>query len=189
MQISSRQFVFLALAAVAAGVAMVGLEIVVEAETVGVLEFFIDSIEKSLMVVGAGGVLLLALRARTEHREKIALITELDRARRDGAQWRGQVQAHVAGLGAEIARQFRTWGLTEAESAVGMTVLKGLSHKEIAVLRGTSEATVRQQARSIYQKSGLSGKAAFSAYFLEDLLPPPAASDSSLEPPDQRRTH
>ena len=39
-------------------------------------------------------------------------------------------------------------------------------------MRGTSPATVRQQARSVYQKPGLSGKAALSAYFLKELLPP-----------------
>jgi hypothetical protein len=39
-------------------------------------------------------------------------------------------------------------------------------------LRGTSEATVRQQAQSIYQKAELPGKTAFSAYFLEDLFAP-----------------
>jgi DNA-binding NarL/FixJ family response regulator len=43
---------------------------------------------------------------------------------------------------------------------------------EIAALRSTSEATVRQQARSTYEKSGLNGRASFCAYFLEDLLPP-----------------
>jgi DNA-binding NarL/FixJ family response regulator len=54
-------------------------------------------------------------------------------------------------------------------------LLKGLSHKEIANLRSTSEATIRQQAASIYQKSSLSGRAALSAFFLEDLLDQPVA--------------
>lgn len=36
----------------------------------------------------------------------------------------------------------------------------------------TSERTIRAQARSIYAKAGLSGRAALSAFFLEDLLAP-----------------
>jgi len=43
---------------------------------------------------------------------------------------------------------------------------------EIAAARATSERTIRAQARSIYAKAGLSGRAALSAFFLEDLLAP-----------------
>jgi DNA-binding CsgD family transcriptional regulator len=50
--------------------------------------------------------------------------------------------------------------------------LKGLSLKEIAQIRATSERTIRAQARALYAKAGLSGRAALSAFFLEDLLAP-----------------
>ena len=69
-------------------------------------------------------------------------------------------------------RQFQEWGMTAAEREVGLLILKGLSHKEIAALRATTEATVRQQAQAIYRKANLPGKTAFSAYFLEDLFAP-----------------
>ena len=39
-----------------------------------------------------------------------------------------------------------------------------------ADLRSTLEKTVRQQASSIYQKAGVSGRHAFAAWFLEDYL-------------------
>ena len=39
-------------------------------------------------------------------------------------------------------------------------------------MRQTSERTIREQARALYRKSGLSGRAELSAYFLEDLLLP-----------------
>ena len=71
-----------------------------------------------------------------------------------------------------MENQFREWGMTAAEREVGLLILKGLNHKQIAALRGTSEATVRQQAQAIYRKAALPGKAAFSAYFLEDLFAP-----------------
>jgi DNA-binding NarL/FixJ family response regulator len=54
----------------------------------------------------------------------------------------------------------------------GFTPFKGLSSKEIAVVRAVSERTIREQARSIYSKTGLTGRAALSAFFLEGLLAP-----------------
>ena len=61
-------------------------------------------------------------------------------------------------------------------------LLKGFSHKEIARLRNTSEATIRQQAAAIYLKSRLGGRAALSAYFLEDLLAEPASQAAITAP-------
>jgi DNA-binding NarL/FixJ family response regulator len=53
-----------------------------------------------------------------------------------------------------------------------MLLLKGLSHKEIAEVRAITEATARQQARAVYRKAGLSGRADLAAFFREDLLLP-----------------
>lgn len=39
-----------------------------------------------------------------------------------------------------------------------------------------SEATVRQQARALYQKAGLGGRYDLAAFFLEDLLDPRGAA-------------
>ena len=39
-------------------------------------------------------------------------------------------------------------------------------------MRASSERTVREQARSLYAKAGLTGRAALSAFFLEDLIAP-----------------
>jgi DNA-binding CsgD family transcriptional regulator len=88
------------------------------------------------------------------------------------------VQASLDGVRSEMQSQFRGWGMTGAEREVGLLILKGLNHKQIAALRGTSEATVRQQAQAIYRKAGLPGRTAFAAFFLEDLL----AVDGAGEP-------
>jgi DNA-binding NarL/FixJ family response regulator len=56
--------------------------------------------------------------------------------------------------------------------------LKGLSHKEIAEVRRTSERTVRQQAREVYGKAQLAGRAELSAFFLEDLFLPAEQRDT-----------
>jgi DNA-binding CsgD family transcriptional regulator len=66
--------------------------------------------------------------------------------------------------------QFGEWRLTHTEKEVSMLLLKGLSFKEIAAVRSTLEKTVRQQASSIYKKAGVSGRHAFSAWFIEDFL-------------------
>jgi DNA-binding CsgD family transcriptional regulator len=160
-------------AALLAGVGLTTLDLLSDPESdpVTPVEFIIDAMEKTLLVIGAGGVFVLIRRTQRQHREQMALIEELGIAHASGMDWRNRAQDYRAGLGAEIAGQFRNWGLTDAEQEIGWMLLKGLSHKEIAALRGTSESTVRQQARGLYGKSGLPGKTAFSAYFLEDLLP------------------
>jgi DNA-binding CsgD family transcriptional regulator len=73
-------------------------------------------------------------------------------------------------LGNVVSQQFAEWQLTDSEREVGWLLLKGLSLKEIAIVRSTQEKTVRQQASSIYKKAGLSGRHAFSAWFIEDIL-------------------
>ena len=69
-----------------------------------------------------------------------------------------------------LKEQVEVWKLTQTEREVGMLLLKGLSFKEIASVRSTMEKTVRQQASSIYKKANVSGRHAFSAWFIEDLL-------------------
>jgi DNA-binding CsgD family transcriptional regulator len=73
-------------------------------------------------------------------------------------------------LGNVVTRQFSEWMLTGSEKEVGWLILKGLSLNEIATLRSTQEKTVRQQASAIYKKAGVSGRHAFSAWFIEDIL-------------------
>ncbi|PPD03668.1 MAG: hypothetical protein CTY29_08810 [Methylobacter sp.] len=92
-------------------------------------------------------------------------------ARQQARQWRETNQEVVAVLARQIQQQFEIWQLTQAEVEVGMLLLKGLSLAEIAGLRSASERTIRDQARSIYHKSGVTGRAELSAFFLEGLLP------------------
>ncbi|MCB9791938.1 MAG: hypothetical protein H6741_04350 [Alphaproteobacteria bacterium] len=92
--------------------------------------------------------------------------------RREAQDWRAQAEELLAGVGNTVERQFEAWELTPAEAEVALLLLKGLSFKEIAAVRETSERTGREQARGIYKKSGLAGRAELSAWFIEDLLPP-----------------
>lgn len=96
-------------------------------------------------------------------------------------------------LAKTIAHQFETWGLTPAEADVGLLALKGLDVAEIAGIRGSAQGTVRSQLTRIYAKAGVSGRAQFAAWFVEDLLStgtghatgpatPAAASKSEASP-------
>ena len=159
---------------------LVVLEIVTETDEVEFIDVLVDAFGLLLMVSTTVGLVLLFHRMQTQHEEKLDLIKSLDIARAEGTEWRKKAEAHLKGLRNELDAQFERWGMSGAEKDVGMLILKGLSHKEIARLRGTTEATVRQQAQSIYQKSDLPGKTAFSAYFLEDLI----ASDTDMQTSD-----
>jgi len=90
----------------------------------------------------------------------------------DLVHWRRIATSYLQGLGAVIDQQFATWELTPAEREVGLLLLKGLSMRQVAEIRSISERTARQQAGSVYTKSGLEGRAELAAFFLEDLLLP-----------------
>lgn len=173
----------LGLVGAGAFLALLGLEAATESRPLSALKLLLEALELALMLAAAAGFTLLAGRLRAQQEEKRELARDLEIARIEGEMWRGRVQAHLDGLGAAIAQQFEAWSLTGAEAEVALLMIKGFSHKEIGALRHTSEATVRQQARAIYEKAGLKGRAAFSAYFLEDLLAPPAPAPTLHQAP------
>lgn len=129
--------------------------------------------EVAAMTLAAGGAAFLLLRLRQARREERRLHRDLDAARGEAERWRAEARDLLAGLGAAVDAQFERWELTAAEREVGLLLLKGLSHKEVAAVRETSERTVRQQALAVYRKAGLGGRAELAAFFFEDLLLPP----------------
>ncbi len=133
----------------------------------GPLADFIDRlIMIGIMFASAAVVLRLSrLRERTDDLE-----SAVERATDEGRAWRLQSRRFLAGLSRAIESQFAEWNLTAAEADVAGLMLKGASLREIAGLRRTSEATIRQQAQNVYRKSGLSTRSELAAYFLEDLF-------------------
>jgi DNA-binding CsgD family transcriptional regulator/uncharacterized MAPEG superfamily protein len=101
-----------------------------------------------------------------------ALRVSLERQSVERDRWRTSAQHALEGLGRAIDSQFTAWHLTPAEREVALLLLKGYGHKQIAALTGRSERTVRQHAGVVYEKSGLSGRAEVSAFFLQDLMLP-----------------
>jgi DNA-binding CsgD family transcriptional regulator len=112
------------------------------------------------------------LQYRAARVESRALKHDLQLAVEEASRWREESRALIDGLGEAIDLQFRRWKLTPAEAEVGVLLLKGLSHRDVAGVRSTSERTVREQARSLYRKASLAGRSELSAFFLEDLLVP-----------------
>lgn len=135
--------------------------------------------EGGVFVVGMLGAVFMARRLmrvvrseRAAREEALTLSEQLKASEEQAARWRDEARALLEGLGAALNRQFERWALSPAEKEVALLLLKGLSHKEIAVVRSITEATARQQARAVYKKAGLSGRNDLAAFFLEDLLLP-----------------
>lgn len=131
----------------------------------------------ALEAVGMGlallGLVAVAWRVGMVRRSVRRLNVALVRARADASRWRSEAEESLKGLSAAIDHQFDAWALSVAEREIALLLLKGLSLREIADVRGTSERTVRQQALAIYKKADVAGRAELSAFFLEDLLAPP----------------
>ena len=161
-----------AVAGIIAGIAgLMTIEIIEEPDmTPG--QILMELAEPVLIVLAVAGVVHLLGRMQRQHLEQLSLMRDLEVARAEGAQWRADMRELLKGLGSAIDAQFDRWQLTAAEREIALLMLKGLSHREIALARDTSERTIRQQAQAIYGKANLSGRAALSAFFLEDLLLP-----------------
>lgn len=111
------------------------------------------------------------LRRRLEAQDR-----DFSAFRRQAEAWRMGSRKYLDGLSRSIDLQLDQWQLSVAEKDVAFLLLKGLSLKEIAAARGTTEKTARVQSSAVYAKSGLAGRSELSAFFLEDLLPPVAAA-------------
>jgi DNA-binding CsgD family transcriptional regulator len=161
-----------AIAAVVGGVALLLFLEWVEEPDLTPLELLLELVDIVPIVMTSVGVALLFRVTARQREEHARVIRDLELARAQGQRWRAEARTYLDGLGEAIESQFSRWSLTDAEREVALLLLKGLSHKEIATVRAVSERTVREQARSLYAKSGLTGRAALSAFFLEDLLAP-----------------
>lgn len=125
----------------------------------------------SLFVAGALIYIWVHRPGATSARNQ-ALEKAMRNTREDLQEWKAKASSLLRGLGGKIDEQFDLWHLTQAEKEVALFLVKGLSLKEIAGMRGTTEKTVRQQASGVYAKSGVESRAELAAFFLEDLLLP-----------------
>jgi DNA-binding CsgD family transcriptional regulator len=131
-----------------------------------------EHIVKEAMIVSISIIAIawLLLGLRQQRLEIKSLQQELEAANTPQTSPKKYVLEARKKLGNVVTQQFSEWALTGSETEVGWLLLKGLSLKEIAMVRSTQEKTVRQQASSIYKKAGINGRHAFSAWFIEDIL-------------------
>lgn len=127
------------------------------------------------------GVVFLLRGSFALKRSLAAEVLKSNNLQVEAEEWRKQAQVHIEGLSQEIERQLMHWKLTTSEKDVAFLLLKGLSLKDIASIRNTSEKTARAQSTAIYEKSGLSGRSELAAFFLEDLLGPSEERDGRGE--------
>jgi DNA-binding CsgD family transcriptional regulator len=118
------------------------------------------------------GVFYLLRGAWALRRQLAAQSLDFSAFRQQAEAWRSGSRKYLDGLSRSIDLQLDQWQLSAAEKEVAFFLLKGLSLKEIAAARHTSEKTARVQSSAVYLKSGLAGRSELSAFFLEDLLPP-----------------
>lgn len=138
-----------------------------------------EAVEVAIALLAASSAAVFLrrwLEQRRDHRRLEGRLSQSEeearRWQQEAGRWRDESQEHARGVGVAIDRQFDAWGLSPAERDVALLLLKGLSLKEAADVRQASERTVRQQARAVYRKGGLAGRAELAAFFLEDLLAP-----------------
>jgi DNA-binding CsgD family transcriptional regulator len=119
--------------------------------------------ELGVLLLAAVGIGLLVQQIYTARVSVRSLQRDLKVVRHESQRWCEDSRILLEGLGTAIQRQFLRWELTPAESEVALLLLKGLSLKEVANMRATSERTVREQARNVYRKARISGRPALAA--------------------------
>lgn len=95
---------------------------------------------------------------------------ELANLRIDSAHWRKKVQLISSQFSDALEEQLEEWWLSSSEKEITILLMKGMSAKEIAELRGISEKTVRTHLTSVYKKSKLNNRYELAAYFLDGLV-------------------
>jgi DNA-binding CsgD family transcriptional regulator len=96
----------------------------------------------------------------------IALRTSLQRARLAEEKMR----RCTSEFSLVMTQHFTDWRLTPAERDVAVFLVKGLSTRDIADLRGTSEGTIKAQTNAIYRKAAVTGRTQLLSTFIEDLM-------------------
>ena len=131
---------------------------------------------RELLEMGAALGLVLGLLLGA-----IALVRTLKRSR----QAENKLREISLGFRELMEEKFAAWKLTPAECDVALFAIKGMSTQEIAVLRNTSEGTVKAQTNAIYRKAGVTGRPQLLSLFIEDLMAdavlPPRVATSGPE--------
>ena len=123
------------------------------------------SLEMVVAIFAALGLALILKSSFRKSRELTVTRAMVVEREKEAARWRSESQKFIQGLSSAIDTQLVRWSLSPAEKEVALLLLKGLSVKEIADIRSTTEKTVRAQSVAIYSKSNLAGRSELAASF------------------------
>jgi len=150
--------------------ALIGADVVVD--TLNGAKLWHLILESTLGLVAIFGIYLLYRGNAFLKAELSNSVKNFETLKVEADTWRAESKKYVLGLAESIDLQLSKWKLSAAEKEVAFLLLKGLSLKEIAEIRQTTEKTARAQSIAVYAKAGLAGRSELSAFFLEDLLVP-----------------
>ena len=94
----------------------------------------------------------------------------LRKALRDARRANTALRAASGAFADVVQDHFAKWQLTPAECDVALFAIKGLSTREIAEARNTSEGTVKAQTAAIYRKAGVTGRPQLLSLFIDGLM-------------------
>lgn len=104
-----------------------------------------------------------------EKEERANIEKDLKKTKMIADEWEHKSKALMNEFQGLILRQLDLWGLSKSEKEIALMILQGKSSKEIATYRFTSERTIRNQCRAIYEKTKTSGKIGLITYFFSQL--------------------
>ncbi|WP_290946993.1 LuxR C-terminal-related transcriptional regulator [Hyphomonas sp.] len=175
-----RPITLVVLIGAAAFLSLTVVEMLTSPEPLTPLDMGTELLENGLIAGAMVTMAVIASETQSLRKQHRRLSDRVSQAAAVQGTARREMQSVAKDPNHTIVSQLSQWNLSDAESDVALLMLKGFSHKEIARLRGSSSATVRQQASSIYEKSRLPNRSEFVAYFLDAMLTPvdvPAARE------------
>jgi DNA-binding CsgD family transcriptional regulator len=136
-------------------------------------------LELLMMLAAAAGAFYFWRWLRVARQVERDLGQDLKKAHAEAARWQEEAQDLLQNLRKVIEKQFTQWEFSPTDREIAFYLLNGLSLKEIALLRGSTDKSVKQQAYLLYRKAGLGGRAELSAFFLGGLLQPNVVQDEA----------
>ena len=106
---------------------LLALEWATEGEDIRLADFLIDALALALLVTTSVAAALVAIDAKEQSADRLALLHELEQAKADGAQWWARAEDQLDQFRRAIGEQLEEWEATAAERDIGHLILRGLS--------------------------------------------------------------
>lgn len=127
-------------------------------------------IELLMLLVAMACAAYLWSRLQQARQHERQLSKQLRLAEERVSRWQTEEHNLIQDLRKAIERQFAAWDFTDAEREIAWSLLRGMSMKDIASARDSTDRSIRQQAYVLYHKADLAGRAELSAFFLGGLI-------------------